>query len=92
MSKIRESAKGEDCSLRVPGVCNGNSETVVLAHLPSVAKGVGNKSPDFWAAYACSSCHAWLDGPSSQVAWRWVLDGLFETQVKLIERGLMGYG
>jgi len=32
-SKIRASAKGEDCQVRVEGVCNFNPETTILAHL-----------------------------------------------------------
>lgn len=60
--KLRDSARGESCSLRIPGICNGNRETTVLAHLNSNRKGTGNKSPDIFAVYACSSCHDWLDG------------------------------
>ena len=31
MSKIRKSAKGEDCTLRLISICNGNSETTCLS-------------------------------------------------------------
>jgi len=44
----------------VPGVCNHNPETVVLAHINGA--GMGAKAADHEAAYACSECHAWLDG------------------------------
>ena len=33
MSKLRKSAKGQLCLVRLPGVCNHNAETTVLAHL-----------------------------------------------------------
>lgn len=33
MSKLRESARGQDCLVRLPGVCNRNPETVVLAQV-----------------------------------------------------------
>ena len=53
--KLRESARGMDCALRIPGACNHNPETTVLAHLPCGHKGVGMKSPDNMAVFACSS-------------------------------------
>ena len=58
-SKIRQSAKGEDCLVRAPGICNGNPETVVLAHING--GGIGRKNPDWQGAYACSACHEWLE-------------------------------
>ena len=30
---LRKEAKGRGCMVRIPGVCNHNSETVVLAHV-----------------------------------------------------------
>jgi len=62
MSKLRESAKGQACTLNIVGVCNYNEETTVLAHLPSEFKGMGNKSPDYCAAFCCSNCHDAIDG------------------------------
>jgi len=59
-SKIRQSAKGEQCTVGVPHICNGDEGTVVLAHLNGA--GMGRKNPDYQAAYACSDCHEWLDG------------------------------
>ncbi|BBI46989.1 hypothetical protein KPSA1B_105772 [Pseudomonas syringae pv. actinidiae] len=32
--KLRASAKGQDCTVRIPAICNYNPETTVLAHLP----------------------------------------------------------
>ncbi len=48
--------------VRIPEVCNPNSETVVLAHyrLAGVS-GIGMKSPDVLGAWACSSCHDAID-------------------------------
>jgi hypothetical protein len=48
--------------VRIPEVCNHNSETVVLAHyrLAGVS-GIGMKSPDILGAWACSSCHDAID-------------------------------
>jgi hypothetical protein len=30
---LRKEAKGRGCMVRLPGICNFNSETVVLAHI-----------------------------------------------------------
>ncbi len=48
--------------MRLPGVCNHNSETVVLAHvrLPGVS-GMSLKASDLIGAWACSACHDAID-------------------------------
>lgn len=62
---IRASAKGEDCTLNIAGVCNYNPETTVFCHFPSEDKGMGIKSSDFSGGYGCSSCHDLIDGRSN---------------------------
>ena len=58
---IRNAARGESCTLMIPGVCNGNPETAVMAHLPSPIKGY--KSTDLGGCVcACSDCHDAIDG------------------------------
>lgn len=59
MSKIRKSAKGQTCSLRL-GNCSSD-ETVVLAHIGK-NRGMGHKCADYFAVYACSNCHDIIDG------------------------------
>lgn len=63
MSRIRKIARGQDCQVRLPWCCNGNPETVVLAHGngSAYAKGIGMKSPDYQGAFCCSSCHDVVD-------------------------------
>jgi hypothetical protein len=60
--KLRKEAKGRGCMVRIPEVCNHNSETVVLSHyrLAGVS-GIGMKSPDILGAWACSACHDAID-------------------------------
>lgn len=96
MSKITESARGENCTVRLPGVCNGNSETTVLAHINGVrfGHGVGRKVADIHGAYCCSSCHDVLDGRRQHDFDKEFLklahyEGLIETQLKLIKKGLL---
>lgn len=64
MTPIRKAARGQDCTLRIPGVCNFNIETTVLCHSNRIedGKGWGIKAPDTKAAFGCSSCHDVLDG------------------------------
>jgi hypothetical protein len=87
--KIRESAKGEMCSLRISGVCNHNSSTTVLAHLNTKFKGTGNKSPDIFAVYACQNCHTALDSNAPYISAEDKLRALIETQMKFVQKRLM---
>lgn len=61
--KLLQSARGQDCTVMIPGVCNGNSETVVAAHAnwQEYGKGGALKAHDIFHARACSACHAELD-------------------------------
>ena len=60
---LRKLAKGQPCMIRVPGVCNRNSETTVLAHYRMAGTcGTGMKPPDMLGAWACSACHDAVDG------------------------------
>jgi hypothetical protein len=95
MSKIRKSAKGQDCLVRIPGVCNFNNETTVLAHISSGL--VARKSCDIHASYCCSSCHDVIDGRRNTEYTRSEIqtmfyDGMVRTQLILIEKGLIKIG
>lgn len=93
IQKLRDSARGEECTLRIYPYCNGDPETTVLCHLPS-GSGMGQKSPDWFAVYGCSSCHDVIDYrikhdiPIENIvlAHRW---GLFRTWTRMIEKGLI---
>ena len=87
---IRQSAKGQPCQVRVPGVCNGDWSTTVLAHLNGA--GMALKAHDHEAAYACSACHSWLDGGyvhhySKATRDLWHLEAVIQTQRLLLEQG-----
>lgn len=59
---LRDLARGKPCQIRIPGICNSNPETTVLAHyrLPGTC-GMGLKPPDLLGAWACSACHDEVD-------------------------------
>lgn len=92
--KLRNSAKGEECTLQIHPYCNGNPETVVLCHLPS-GSGMGQKSPDWFAVYGCSTCHDIIDGRVSvdeglgMAIHEIKLDALFRTWARMTEKGLI---
>ena len=100
IKKIRESARGQDCTIRSPW-CNQDPETVVFAHYGAPdEKGMGLKPGDHSGAYACSSCHDWLDGrpqqPMAEISipfareqeWYW-FRGMRRTWRLLIENGVL---
>jgi len=59
---LRKQAKGRDCMVRLPGICNHNPETTVLAHVRLAGvSGMGMKADDLFGAWACSSCHDAID-------------------------------
>ncbi|MFH8134191.1 DUF1364 domain-containing protein [Pantoea osteomyelitidis] len=61
--KLRNAARGRDCQIRIPGICNFNPETTVLAHYRLAGTcGAGLKPDDEQGAHACSACHDAVDG------------------------------
>ncbi|EIV9529801.1 TPA: DUF1364 domain-containing protein [Klebsiella aerogenes] len=60
---LRKSARGRECQVRIPGVCNGNPETSVLAHYRLAGTcGTGCKPDDQQGAITCNCCHDAIDG------------------------------
>lgn len=60
---LRKAARGRECTIRIPGVCNFNPETSVLAHYRlSGICGTGIKPSDLTGAIGCDNCHAAVDG------------------------------
>lgn len=64
LTPIQKSAKDEECTIRLPGVCNFRTDTTVLCHSNELAHGKGGamKAPDEHAAYGCCACHDVVDG------------------------------
>ena len=90
MSKLRKLAKGRDCKIRLPGVCNFNPETTVLAHYRLAGiSGMGLKSPDLLGAWACSDCHAYVDTHKDDSTARAFLEGVMRTQAQLVKEDVL---
>ncbi len=97
-TKYTKSARNQECQIRIPGVCNHDSETTVLAHLNG--GGMGMKALDIHGAYACSACHIWLDGGYVKATIPVIqnsktdrdlyhLEGVIRTQKIMIESGVL---
>lgn len=86
-NKIRKSAQGENCTLRLAGICDRTTDTVSLCHINSFRKGVGNKSHDIHAYYGCHSCH--MKETANEVGAIDLLRALLETQDRMIQKGLI---
>lgn len=97
MGNLRKEARGRECQVRLPGICNGNPETVVLAHYRMVGIcGTGMKPDDLFGAWACSRCHDEIDRRTritdvneARVAH---LEGVIRTQNALLREGKVKHG
>ncbi|WP_099133224.1 DUF1364 domain-containing protein [Xenorhabdus ehlersii] len=92
MANLRKEARGRECQVRIPGICNGNSETVVLAHYRMAGIcGMGMKPPDLFGAWACSCCHDEIDRRTSLTETDYAhmahLEGVIRTQSILLSEG-----
>ena len=90
-TKLTKSARGQDCQIRIEGICNHDNTTTILAH--RAGGGMGGKVPDREGAYACSACHDAVDGRSK--TWlepeqlkSYHDDGIFRTQAIMKAMGL----
>ena len=94
MADLRNAARGRECQVRIPGVCNGNPETSVLAHIRLAGLcGTGIKPPDLIATIACSCCHDEIDRRThlvdAEYAKECALEGMARTQVIWLKEGLV---
>lgn len=90
-TKLRASAEGRTCTFQIPGICNHDAETTVLAHIRDETKGLSNKANDFSAAFACSACHEHFDQHRMTKADEafYALRAMQRTHAWWFERGLL---
>ena len=94
---LREGARGQCCKVQLPGVCEGGTETTVLAHLPSAPHGMALKGDDLIAVEACAACHDAIDG---RIRYDWqpgereevLFVGLSRQLHSWVARGLVAIG
>jgi len=88
MSTLRREAQGKPCQVRYEGICNGDPQTTVLAHVRVIGvSGMGMKAPDLLGVWACSACHAHADTHKDAESERDFLRGLVRTLAELNRRG-----
>lgn len=95
---IRDSANGEECTIRIPSVCNGRTDTTVLCHLPGIdgGRGMAMKAIDLAAAFGCVACHDVVDmrskapaGMTRKDVMLCFYEGHMRTLVRLMQKGLV---
>lgn len=78
--KLRAFAKGQDCTLILPGICNRDPETTVHCHVRAFGMaGVGMKTHDFFGYHGCSACHA----HEKEAGWDDLLRAMMLTQARI---------
>ena len=92
-NQIRQSARGEGCTINIYSVCNYDPETTVYAHVKSPMSGY--KSSDLAGGiYCCSSCHDALDRRVINESFEserdaYTLRAVQKTLHKLFEKGIV---
>lgn len=91
---LRDYARGQECQIRIPGVCCGDDSTVVLCHIRMAGiTGMACKSADLLGAHGCVTCHDEVDRRtrflSEDESKLLFLEGIIRTQHLLISRGVV---
>ena len=88
-ASIRQSAKGEVCTINGP-TCAGGTATTVFCHLNEsfAGKGMGLKADDI-GFYGCHMCHMLYDTGQLPDPYFYVLRGVVRTLRRLIEKGIV---
>lgn len=92
--KIRDAARGQDCTFNIAYVCNYDNSTTVLAHLSDESHGMGQKADDISAAFACHECHQVVDFRAPNAHYKenaefYMRRAMVRTWRKLIEMGVI---
>ena len=92
--KIRDSAKGEECTLQIGGICDGDNDTVVLCHFGVHSGGSARLNGDLSAGYGCMKCHNCIDrreyhSVSEADREFYMRRSMVRTLTRLFEKGLL---
>ncbi len=87
--KVRDAAKGEDCTVNSPN-CSYDSETTVFCHLNDhwAGKGRGIKAHDI-GFFGCYNCHTAIDQGKLDDEYFYLLRAMVRTWLRLIELGIV---
>jgi hypothetical protein len=100
-AKIRESARGEPCTVRLPGVCLFEPQYSIWSHarwgaqLGDAGRGMATKALDVCGAYACTACDAAYDGQAraphltrDEIDLAWCM-GHLRSLGRLVQKGIL---
>lgn len=92
--KYRDASRGQQCTLRIAGVCTGGGEDTVFAHIRDRHTGRSQKASDISGCDSCRACHARFDGQdghplSKEDRLFYALRGLQETLERRIAQGVV---
>ena len=95
MTDLRKAARGRECQLRLPLICNHDPATTVLCHIRrGNTAGKGQKPNDLLGVVACSACHDELDRRTWRLEQseldRYLIDGWARTIDMWAREGLIG--
>ena len=91
--KYTDRARGQNCQIRVPEVCNFDAETTVACHLRLAGiTGYGLKADDLLVAWGCSACHDYCDSRTHKnvdpdFRRLLLLEGIARTQAIAAQKG-----
>lgn len=72
------------CMVRLPGCCNHNAETTVLAHFRLNGMDYEDGKPDdLLGAWACSACHEYVDTHKDDQTQLWFAHGVLRTIARI---------
>jgi len=65
LTKIQKSARNQECTLNIAGVCNYDTDTTVLCHIGfgdnnTIGSGKRIRPGERNAVYGCSACHDFI--------------------------------
>lgn len=88
-----DGSQGQPCKLNIVGVCTGDAETTIAAHIRDETFGGARKADDTSVVDSCAACHDAFDArgraPMSELEWlRYALRGLQRTIRSRVQRGI----
>lgn len=89
---VMDSARGEQCTLNISGVCSYDPDTVVYCHFSDHSGGSNRLTGPLHGGYGCSDCHDHIDGRTN-ADWHdndfYMRRSMNRTINRLIEKGLV---
>lgn len=88
--KMRDGARGQTCTMQIPGICNHDPETTVFAHSDHLVHGkaLRVKAHDIFGADMCYACHKEYHKNEREYFHDFVR-AMAKTQLRRIKQGIL---